>query len=107
MRTSRNPASPSLKVQLNFVRIAACASAGLILAACEQPLRPANPTPMEVAAEHFGVPVSTLLELERITNQVRPPADGLSRPDPLSPQALRLMEIAAKREKTRSASATP
>jgi hypothetical protein len=77
--------------------IISAALAALLLAGCDrQPLRPAaGPTPMEVAAAHFDVPLSTLLELQRIADGIQPPA-GMPRPDPASPEAQRLMSSLKK-----------
>jgi hypothetical protein len=81
--------------------ILSAAAAALLLAGCDgQPLRPApGPTPMEVAAEHFDVPLSTLLELQRIADRIQPPA-GVPRPDPAGAEAQRLRSAL---EKLRSA----
>lgn len=78
--------------------------AALILPGCDhQPLRPApGPTPMEVAAQHFDVPLSTLLELQRIADGIQPPA-GLPRPDPTSAEAQRLRQIMSSLESARKA----
>ena len=77
--------------------ILSAASAALLLAGCDrQPLRPApGPTPMEIAAAHFDLPLSTLLELQRIADGIQPPA-GMPRPDPASAEAQRLMSSLRK-----------
>lgn len=55
------------------------ASASMLLlavfgTACEQPVRPAGPTPLELASDHFDVPVSVLVELQATAARVQPPA---------------------------------
>lgn len=84
--------------------ILSAASAAVLLTGCDrQPLRPApGPTPMEVAAEHFDVPLSTLLELQRIADGIQPPA-GMPRPDPTSAEAQRLRQTTSSLEKARDA----
>lgn len=84
--------------------ILSAASAALLLAGCDgQPLRPATgPTSMRVAAAHFDVPLSTLLELQRIAVGIQPPA-GMPRPDPASPEAQRLRHTLSLLEKARDA----
>ncbi len=63
-----------------------------LLAACEQPVRPANgPTPRQVmVSEVLNVPVSTIQAVDR--GRVRIPAAADSRADPSSTQAQRLRE---------------
>jgi hypothetical protein len=82
------------------VGILSAATAALLLAGCDgQPLRPAQgPTPMEVAAAHFDVPLSTLLELQRIADGIQPPT-GMPRPDPTSLEAQRLRHTMSLLEK--------
>ena len=82
--------------------IVSAAAAAVLLAGCDgQPLRPAQgPTPMEVAAAHFDVPLSTLLELQRVADRVQPPA-GMPRPDPASLEAQRLRHTMSLLEKAR------
>jgi hypothetical protein len=84
--------------------ILSAALAALLLAGCDrQPLQPARgPTPMEVAAEHFDVPLATLLELQRIAHGIKPPA-GMPRPDPAGIEAQRLRQTIPSLEKTRDA----
>lgn len=80
------------------------ATAVLLLAGCDrQPLRPAQgPTPMEMVAAHFDVPLSRLLELQRIADGIQPPA-GMPRPDPASLEAQRLRHTMPLLEKARDA----
>jgi hypothetical protein len=57
---------------------------------------------MDVAAAHLDVPLSTLLELQRIAEGMQLPA-GMPRPDPASPEAQRLRHIMSSLEKARDA----
>lgn len=43
---------------------------GCVLAGCEQPVRPANPSPLQAAADHFDVPVGVLSELQRTAERI-------------------------------------
>lgn len=46
---------------------------GVLLAGCEQPVRPGNPSPLQAAADHLNVPVAVLSELQRTSAHIQPP----------------------------------
>lgn len=69
--------------------LSALAAAGLI-AGCEQPLPPANPTPLELAAEQLNVPASTLRQLQDAASRLQAPGGSGAPVDPSGPEAERL-----------------
>lgn len=83
------------------------AGAGLI-AGCEQPLPPANPTPLELAAEQLNVPASTLRQLQDAASRLQAPGGSGAPVDPFSPEAERLRRtMATLQEAYRQTPRTP
>jgi hypothetical protein len=76
------------------VLLSALAASGLI-AGCEQPLPPANPTPIEIAAEQLNVPASTLHQLQTTASQLQAPGGSGAPVGPSSPEAERLRRAMA------------
>lgn len=73
--------------------------AALVLAACEQPVRPApGPTPLEVAAAHLNMPAATVQELEATAARLAAPPTTGAAPDPSSEEAERLRQIMRRLE---------
>lgn len=80
---------------------AALACGALMLAACEQPLRPANPAPLQAVADHFGVPVAVLYDLQRTTDQLaRTAPPEMSGPPVSGPEVERLQRTLRLLEQT-------
>lgn len=72
---------------------------GAGLGACEHPLPPANPTPLEIAAEHFDVPVSALRDLQQTADRMQhsvPP--GTLAPDASTAEVQRLRKTLQRLE---------
>lgn len=74
--------------------LSALAMSGLI-AGCEQPLPPASPAPLELAAEQLNVPASTLRQLQTAVSQLQAPGGSGAPVDPSSPEAERLRRAMA------------
>lgn len=64
---------------------------GAGLGACEHPLPPANPGPLELAAEHFDVPVAALRDLQQTADRLEHAAPaGTFAPDASTAEVQRL-----------------
>lgn len=79
------------------------------LGACEHPLPPPNPGPLEIAAEHFDVPVPLLRDLQQTADHMQhsvPP--GTSAPDASTSEVRRLREALQRlEEEPRAGGNTP
>lgn len=71
-----------------------------VLAGCEQPLPPANPAPLELAAEQLNVPAATLRELEFTASRLQAPRVTGAPVDPASPGVQRLRRAMAALERS-------
>jgi hypothetical protein len=83
---------------------------GVTLAACEHPLPPPNPTPLEAAAQQLDVPMSVLVELRQTADRLEkslPPSS--TPPAPSAAQVKRLQRVTAQLQQryTDSARAAP
>jgi hypothetical protein len=82
---------------------------GAALGACEHPLPPRNPSPLEIAAEHLDVPVAVLRDLQQTADRLeRSGPPGTSAPDPSTAEVQRLREaLLGLEEKHRAQASTP
>jgi hypothetical protein len=72
---------------------------GAVLGACEHPLPPRNPSPLEIAAEHFDVPVAVLRDLQQTADRLeRSLPAGTSVPDASATEVQRLREALRRLE---------
>lgn len=73
---------------------------GAGLGACEHPLPPRNPSPLEIAAKHFDVPVAVLRDLQQTADRMeRSLPTGTSASDASAVETERLREVLRRLEK--------
>ena len=100
-----------LKRRTALVRIALALVLVSALSGCEQPLPPANPAPLQAAAEHFDVPVAVLANLQQTADRLAHSAHpGTDPPDVSAPGVERLRQPARlleQRYPTAPAAAAP
>jgi hypothetical protein len=69
------------------------------LGACEHPLPPANPSPLEIAAERLDVPVAVLRDLQQTADRLeRSLPTGTSAPNASTAEVERLREVLRRLE---------
>jgi hypothetical protein len=77
---------------------------GCVLAGCEQPVRPAAPSPLQAAADHFDVPVGVLGELQRTAERIEAPQGTRGPRSALAPaEAQRLRRVMDSLQKVQPA----
>lgn len=75
---------------------------GAGLGACEHPLPPPNPSPLEIAAEHFDVPLPVLRDLQQTADRLEHAVPtGTSAPDASTAGVQRLREALRRLEEER------